>query len=88
LSASFAPATVTTGTWSQKTMNRDAIIFACATQTKRSGDLSGRTQGGRARVIRDGPQRPSNQVNNVLGLPGHLPAARSTVRARTQRGDD
>ncbi|MFQ7002325.1 MAG: NADP-dependent malic enzyme [Ruthenibacterium lactatiformans] len=61
-----------------RTMARDAIVFAMANPCRRSHPR--RPGGGRARDGH-GPQRLSNQINNVLAFPGVFKGALS-VRAR------
>lgn len=61
-----APNSVTTEM--VKTMNRDAIIFACANPTPEI--LPDEAKAGGARVIATGRSDFPNQVNNVLAFPG------------------
>ena len=61
-----APNTVTTEM--VKTMNRDAIIFACANPTPEI--FPDAAKAGGARVISTGRSDYSNQINNVLAFPG------------------
>ena len=61
-----APNTVTTEM--VKTMNRDAIIFACANPTPEIFPDAARAGG--ARVISTGRSDYPNQINNVLAFPG------------------
>jgi malate dehydrogenase (oxaloacetate-decarboxylating) len=61
-----APGTVTTGM--VKTMNRDAIIFACANPTPEI--FPDDAKAGGARVIATGRSDFPNQINNVLAFPG------------------
>ena len=61
-----APNTVTTEM--VKTMNRDAIIFACANPTPEI--FPDAAKAGGARVISTGRSDYPNQVNNVLAFPG------------------
>ena len=61
-----APGTVTTEM--VKTMNRDAIIFACANPTPEIFPEDAKTGG--ARVISTGRSDFPNQINNVLAFPG------------------
>ena len=51
-----------------KTMNRDAIIFACANPTPEIFPDDARAGG--ARVISTGRSDYPNQINNVLAFPG------------------
>ena len=61
-----APGTVTTDM--VKTMNRDAIIFACANPTPEIFPDDARAGG--AKVIATGRSDYPNQINNVLAFPG------------------
>ena len=61
-----APGTMTTEM--VKTMNRDAIIFACANPTPEIFPDDARAGG--ARVIATGRSDFPNQINNVLAFPG------------------
>ena len=61
-----APNTVTTEM--VKTMNKDAIIFACANPTPEIFPDAAKTGG--ARVISTGRSDYPNQINNVLAFPG------------------
>ena len=61
-----APGTLTTDM--VKTMNRDAIVFACATPTPEIFPEDAKAGG--ARVISTGRSDYPNQVNNVLAFPG------------------
>ena len=61
-----APNTVTTEM--VKTMNRDAIIFACANPTPEI--FPDAAKAGGARVISPGRSDSPNQINNVLAFPG------------------
>ena len=61
-----APGTVTTEM--VKTMNRDAIIFACANPTPEI--FPDDAKAGDARVIATGRSYFPNQINNVLAFPG------------------
>ncbi|MDO4489996.1 MAG: malic enzyme-like NAD(P)-binding protein [Lachnospiraceae bacterium] len=61
-----APGTVTTDM--VKTMNKDAIIFACANPTPEIFPEDAKAGG--ARVIATGRSDFPNQVNNVLAFPG------------------
>ena len=61
-----APGTVTTEM--VKTMNRDAIIFACANPTPEI--FPDEAKAGGARVISTGRSDFPNQINNVLAFPG------------------
>ena len=61
-----APNTVTTEM--VKTMNKDAIIFACANPTPEI--FPDAAKAGGARVISTGRSDYPNQINNVLALPG------------------
>lgn len=61
-----APGTVTTEM--VKTMNKDAIIFACANPTPEIFPEDARSGG--ARVIATGRSDYPNQINNVLAFPG------------------
>ena len=61
-----APGTVTTEM--VKTMNRDAIIFACANPTPEIFPEDAKAGG--ARVISTGRSDYPNQINNVLAFPG------------------
>jgi malate dehydrogenase (oxaloacetate-decarboxylating) len=61
-----APGTVTTEM--VKTMNRDAIIFACANPTPEIFPDDARAGG--AKVISTGRSDYPNQINNVLAFPG------------------
>ena len=61
-----APGTVTTEM--VKTMNRDAIIFACANPTPEI--FPDEAKAGGARVISTGRSDYPNQINNVLAFPG------------------
>ena len=61
-----APNTVTTEM--VKTMNKDAIIFACATPTPEI--FPDAAKAGGARVISTGRSDYPNQINNVLAFPG------------------
>ena len=61
-----APGTVTTEM--VKTMNRDAIIFACANPTPEI--FPDDAKAGDARVIATGRSDFPNQINNVLAFPG------------------
>ena len=72
-----APGAVTTEM--VKTMNRDAIIFACANPTPEI--FPDDAKAGGARVISTGRSDFPNQINNVLAFPGVFKGALS-VRAR------
>ena len=61
-----APGTMTTEM--VKSMNRDAIIFACANPTPEIFPDDARAGG--ARVIATGRSDFPNQINNVLAFPG------------------
>ena len=61
-----APNTVTTDM--VKTMNRDAIIFACANPTPEIFPEDAKAGG--ARIISTGRSDYPNQINNVLAFPG------------------
>ena len=61
-----APGTVTTEM--VKTMNRDAIVFACANPTPEI--FPDDAKAGGARVIATGRSDYPNQINNVLAFPG------------------
>ena len=61
-----APGTVTTGM--VKTMNRDAIVFACANPTPEIFPEDAKAGG--AKVISTGRSDYPNQINNVLAFPG------------------
>ena len=61
-----APNTVTTEM--VKTMNKDAIIFACANPTPEI--IPDAAKAGGARVISTGRSDYPNQINNVLAFPG------------------
>ena len=61
-----APGTVTTEM--VKTMNKDAIVFACANPTPEI--FPDDAQAGGARVISTGRSDYPNQINNVLAFPG------------------
>ena len=72
-----APGTVTTEM--VRTMNRDAIIFACANPTPEI--FPDEAKAGGARVISTGRSDFPNQINNVLAFPGVFRGA-FDVRAR------
>ncbi len=61
-----APGTVTTDM--VKTMNKDAIVFACANPTPEIFPDEARAGG--ARIISTGRSDFPNQINNVLAFPG------------------
>ena len=61
-----APGTLTTEM--VKTMNRDAIVFACANPTPEIFPEDAKAGG--AKVISTGRSDYPNQVNNVLAFPG------------------
>jgi len=61
-----APGTVTTEM--VKTMNKDAIIFACANPTPEI--FPDEAKAGGARVVSTGRSDYPNQINNVLAFPG------------------
>lgn len=61
-----APGTVTADM--VKTMNKDAVIFACANPTPEI--FPDEAKAGGARVIATGRSDYPNQINNVLGFPG------------------
>jgi malate dehydrogenase (oxaloacetate-decarboxylating) len=61
-----APGTVTTEM--VKTMNKDAIVFACANPTPEI--FPDDAKAGGARVISTGRSDFPNQINNVLAFPG------------------
>jgi malate dehydrogenase (oxaloacetate-decarboxylating) len=61
-----APGTLTTDM--VKTMNKDAIVFACANPTPEIFPEDAKAGG--ARVISTGRSDYPNQVNNVLAFPG------------------
>ena len=61
-----APGTVTTEM--VKTMNRDAIVFACANPTPEI--FPDDAKAGGARVVSTGRSDYPNQINNVLAFPG------------------
>ena len=72
-----APNTVTTEM--VKTMNKDAIIFACANPTPEI--FPDAAKAGGARVVSTGRSDYPNQINNVLAFPGIFRGALD-VRAR------
>jgi len=61
-----APGTLTTEM--VKTMNKDAIVFACANPTPEI--LPDEAKAGGARVVSTGRSDYPNQINNVLAFPG------------------
>jgi malate dehydrogenase (oxaloacetate-decarboxylating) len=61
-----APGTVTTEM--VKTMNKDAIVFACANPTPEI--FPDEAKAGGARVVSTGRSDYPNQINNVLAFPG------------------
>ena len=61
-----APGTVTTDM--VRTMNRDAIVFACANPTPEIFPEDAKAGG--ARIISTGRSDFPNQINNVLAFPG------------------
>ena len=61
-----APGTVTTGM--VKTMNKDAIVFACANPTPEIFPEDAKAGG--ARIVSTGRSDYPNQINNVLAFPG------------------
>ena len=61
-----APGTLTTET--VRTMNRDAIVFACANPTPEI--FPDDAKAGGARVVSTGRSDYPNQINNVLAFPG------------------
>ena len=61
-----APGTVTTGM--VNTMNRDAIVFACANPTPEI--FPDEAKAGGAAVVSTGRSDYPNQINNVLAFPG------------------
>ncbi|NBI09367.1 NAD-dependent malic enzyme [Colidextribacter sp. OB.20] len=61
-----APGTVTTEM--VKTMNQDAIVFACANPTPEI--FPGDAKAGGAKVVSTGRSDYPNQINNVLAFPG------------------
>ena len=61
-----APGTVTTEM--VKTMNKDAIVFACANPTPEI--MPEEAKAGGARIVATGRSDYPNQVNNVLAFPG------------------
>nr|WP_325212383.1 malic enzyme-like NAD(P)-binding protein [uncultured Oscillibacter sp.] len=61
-----APGTVTTDM--VKTMNKDAIVFACANPTPEI--FPGEAKAGGAAVVSTGRSDYPNQINNVLAFPG------------------
>ena len=61
-----APGTLTTGM--VKTMNKDAIVFACANPTPEI--FPDDAKAGGARVVSTGRSDYPNQINNVLAFPG------------------
>ena len=61
-----APGTLTTEM--VKTMNRDAIVFACANPTPEIFPADAKAGG--AKVISTGRSDFPNQINNVLAFPG------------------
>jgi len=72
-----APGTVTVDM--VKTMNRDAILFACANPTPEI--FPDEAKAGGARVVSTGRSDYPNQINNVLAFPGVFRGA-FDVRAR------
>ena len=72
-----APGTVTTEM--VKTMNKDAIVFACANPTPEI--FPDDAKAGGARVVSTGRSDYPNQINNVLAFPGVFRGA-FDVRAR------
>ena len=66
LSASSVPGMLTTEM--VRTMNRDAIIFACANPTPEI--FPDDAKAGGAKVIATGRSDYPNQINNVLAFPG------------------
>jgi len=75
-----APNTVTTEM--VKTMNKDAIIFACANPTPEI--FPDAAKAGGARVISTGRSDYPNQINNVLAFPGIFRGALTLARAKKQ----
>ena len=61
-----APGTVTAEM--EKTMNRDAVVFACANPTPEI--FPDEAKAGGARVVATGRSDYPNQINNVLAFPG------------------
>ena len=61
-----APGTLTTDM--VKTMNKDAIVFACANPTPEI--MPGDAKAGGAKIIATGRSDYPNQINNVLAFPG------------------
>ena len=72
-----APGTLTTDM--VRTMNRDAIVFACANPTPEI--FPDEAKAGGARVVSTGRSDYPNQINNVLAFPGVFRGA-FDVRAR------
>ena len=72
-----APGTVTTEM--VKTMNKDAIVFACANPTPEIFPEDAKAGG--AKVVSTGRSDYPNQINNVLAFPGIFRGA-FDVRAR------
>ena len=78
-----APGTVTTEM--VKTMNRDAIVFACANPTPEIFPEDAKAGG--AKVVSTGRSDYPNQ-KQCSGLPRHLPRRVRRARRRYQRGDE
>ena len=79
-----APGTVTTEM--VKTMNKDAIVFACANPTPEIFPEDAKAGG--AKVISTGRSDYPNQINNVLAFPGIFRGAFDVRARRYQRGDE
>jgi malic enzyme len=67
-----------------KTMNRDAILFACANPTPEI--FPDEAKAGGAKVIATGRSDYPNQVNNVLAFPGIFRAGGADFGRRAERG--
>ena len=79
-----APGTVTTEM--VKTMNKDAIVFACANPTPEIFPEDAKAGG--AKVVSTGRSDYPNQINNVLAFPGIFRGAFDVRAVGYQRGDE
>ena len=69
-----------------RTMNKDAIVFACANPTPEI--FPDDAKAGGARVVATGRSDYPNQINNVLAFPGIFRGALDVRAQRHQRGDE
>ena len=66
-------------------MNRDAIVFAMANPNP---EVAPEEAAPYVRIMATGRSDYPNQINNVLGFPGHLPRRARRARAPDHRADE